>query len=78
MFARSGMTEIAKKSAGITLIAGMRDKTVGVWCCGNQFELYAALTKHGMDPEHNKGVKIFNQPFDMVAFLQGRSRPPRR
>jgi NitT/TauT family transport system substrate-binding protein len=72
MFARSGMTEIAKKSTGITSIAGMRDKTVGVWCCGNQFELYAALTKHGMDPEHNKGVKIFNQPFDMVAFLQGK------
>jgi NitT/TauT family transport system substrate-binding protein len=72
MFARSGMTEIAKKSTGITSIAAMRDKTVGVWCCGNQFELYAALTKHGMDPEHNKGVKIFNQPFDMNAFLQGK------
>ncbi len=72
MFARSGMTEIAKKTAGITSIAAMRNKTVGVWCCGNQFELYAALTKHGMDPEHNKGVKIFNQPFDMVAFLQGK------
>src|SRR5437868_11051371 len=42
MFARSGMTEIAKKSTGITSIAAMRDKTVGVWCCGNQFELYAA------------------------------------
>ena len=50
MFARSGMTEIAKKSTGITSIAGMKGKTVGVWCCGNQFELYAALTKHGMDP----------------------------
>ena len=72
MFARSGMTEIAMKSTGITSIARMRGKTVGVWCCGNQFELYAALTKHGMDPEHNKGVKIFNQPFDMNAFLQGK------
>jgi len=26
-----------------------------------------------MDPEHNKRVKIFNQPFDMNAFLQGKS-----
>ena len=69
MFARSGMTEIAFKDSGITSISGMRDKTVGVWCCGNQFELYAALTKHGMDPTKNKGVKIFNQPFDMKAFL---------
>jgi NitT/TauT family transport system substrate-binding protein len=71
MFARSGMTEIAMKDSGITSIAGMRNKTVGVWCCGNQFELYAALTKHGMDPTKNKGVKIFNQPFDMNAFLKG-------
>jgi NitT/TauT family transport system substrate-binding protein len=70
MFARSGMTEIVHKDSGITSIAGMRDKTVGVWCCGNQFELYAALTKHGMDPTKNKGVKIFNQPFDMNAFLK--------
>jgi NitT/TauT family transport system substrate-binding protein len=64
------MTEIAWKSSGINSIAAMRDKTVGVWCCGNQFELFAALTKHGMDPTKNKGVKIFNQPFDMNAFLQ--------
>jgi len=50
MFPRSGMTELTWKSSGITSIAGMRNHTVGVWCCGNQFELYAALTKHGMDP----------------------------
>jgi NitT/TauT family transport system substrate-binding protein len=72
MFARSGMLEIAWKSSGINSIAAMRNKTVGVWCCGNQFELFAALTKHGMDPTKNKGVKIFNQPFDMNAFLQGK------
>ncbi len=70
MFARSGMTELTWKTSGINSIAAMRNKTVGVWCCGNQFELYAALTKHGMDPQKNKGVKIFNQPFDMNAFLQ--------
>ncbi len=70
MFSKSGMLEIAWKSSGINSIAAMRDKTVGVWCCGNQFELFAALTKHGMDPTKNKGVKIFNQPFDMNAFLQ--------
>src|SRR5205823_1942882 len=58
------------KDSDITSVAGMCDKTVGVWCCGNQFELYAALTKHGMDPTKNKGVKIFNQPFDMNAFLK--------
>lgn len=70
MFSRSGMTEISWKSSGINSVAKMKGKTVGVWCCGNQFELFAALTKHGMDPQKNQGVKIFNQPFDMNAFLQ--------
>jgi NitT/TauT family transport system substrate-binding protein len=70
MFARSGMTELTWKSSGITSVADMKGKTVGVWCCGNQFELFAALTKFGMDPQKNQGVKIFNQPFDMNAFLQ--------
>ena len=72
MFARAGMTELTWKDSGITSIAKMRNKTVGVWCCGNQFELYAALTKHGMDPQKNKGVKIFNQPFTMTDFLSRR------
>ncbi len=72
MFARAGMTELTWKDSGITSIAKMRNKTVGVWCCGNQFELYAALTKHGMNPEKNQGVKIFNQPFTMTDFLSRR------
>ena len=69
VFARSGMTEITWKSSGINSIAKMANKKVGVWCCGNQPELYAALTKNGIDPNNPKDVNIFNQPFDMNAFL---------
>ena len=72
MFARSGMTELTWKDSGISSIAAMRNHTVGVWCCGNQFELYAALTKYGMDHEKQQGVKIFNQPFTMTDFLSRR------
>jgi NitT/TauT family transport system substrate-binding protein len=72
MFSRAGMTELTWKDSGITSVAAMRNHTVGVWCCGNQFELYAALTKHGMDPTNQKGVKIFNQPFTMTDFLSRR------
>src|ERR687886_837818 len=43
VFTRSGMTEISWKDSGINAIGKMRGKTVGVWCCGNQFELFAAL-----------------------------------
>jgi NitT/TauT family transport system substrate-binding protein len=70
VFARSGMTELTWKSSGITSIAKMRGKKVGVWCCGNQPELFAALTKNGIDPNKPSDVTIVNQPFDMNLFLQ--------
>jgi NitT/TauT family transport system substrate-binding protein len=69
MFSRSGMTELTWKSSGIKTVKQMAGKKVGVWCCGNQFELYAALTKNGIDPNDASQVTIFNQPFDMNAFL---------
>jgi NitT/TauT family transport system substrate-binding protein len=72
MFARSGMAEVAWRSSGITSIAGLRNKRVGVWCCGNQLELYAALAKAGIDAADNRDVRIVNQPFDMRAFLAHR------
>ncbi len=70
VFARSGMTELTWKSSGITSIAKMRGKKVGVWCCGNQPELFAALTKNGINPAKSSDVTIVNQPFDMNLFLQ--------
>ncbi len=68
VFTRSGMTELTWKDSGITTISQMRGKKVGVWCCGNENELYAALNKNGMDPK--KDVTIVNQPFDMNLFLR--------
>jgi NitT/TauT family transport system substrate-binding protein len=67
VFTRSGMTELTWKNSGITTIGQMRGKKVGVWCCGNENELYAALNKNGMNPK--KDVTIVNQPFDMNLFL---------
>jgi NitT/TauT family transport system substrate-binding protein len=64
------MTQLTWKSSGIKTVAQMKGKKVANWLGGNEFELFAALTKNGMDPQKNKGVKIFNQPFDMNAFLQ--------
>jgi NitT/TauT family transport system substrate-binding protein len=69
VFTRSGMTELTHKDSGVTTIKQMGGKKVGVWCCGNQFELYAALTKNGIDPTNKSAVKIVNQPFDMNLFL---------
>jgi NitT/TauT family transport system substrate-binding protein len=70
VFARSGMTQLTWKSSGINTIAKMKGKKVANWLGGNQWELFAALTKAGMDPSHNKGVTIVQQPFDMNLFLK--------
>ena len=67
VFGKSGMTELTWKDSNITSIGQMRGKKVGVWCCGNENELYAALNKNGMNPK--KDVTIVNQPFDMNLFL---------
>jgi len=70
VFARSGMTQLTWKNSGITTIAGLKDKKVGNWLGGNQFELFAALTKAGINPNNPKDITIVQQPFDMNLFLK--------
>ena len=70
VYTSSGMTQITWKDTGIDTIAKMRGKKVANWLYGNEFELFAALVKNGMDPTKNKGVTIVQQPFDMNLFLQ--------
>jgi NitT/TauT family transport system substrate-binding protein len=70
VFARSGMTELTWKSSGIDTIAKMRGKKVGVWCCGNEPELFAALQKNGINHANSSDVTIVNQPFNMDLFLK--------
>ena len=67
VFARSGMTEVSFKDAGIDSIDDLRGKKVGVWLGGNEHKLFAALTKNGIDPK--KDAEIVAQPFDMNLLL---------
>jgi len=69
VFTRSGMTQLTWKDSGINTIAKMRGKKVGNWLLGNEYELFAALVRAGMDPANNKGVTIVKQPFDMNLFI---------
>jgi NitT/TauT family transport system substrate-binding protein len=69
VFARSGMTQLTWKDTGINSIPKMKGKKVGNWLLGNEYELFAALVRSGMDPSHNKGVTIVKQPFDMNLFM---------
>jgi NitT/TauT family transport system substrate-binding protein len=69
VFTRSGMTQLTWKDSGINTIAKMKGKKVGNWLLGNEYELFAALVRAGMDPANNKGVTIVKQPFTMDLFM---------
>jgi NitT/TauT family transport system substrate-binding protein len=70
VFARSAMLELTWKDTGLDSFAKLRGKKVGVWCCGNEFELLAALRKNGIEPTDKSDVTMVNQPFDMNLLLQ--------
>jgi NitT/TauT family transport system substrate-binding protein len=70
VFTRSGLTLITWKDTGINTVAKMKNKTVANWLGGNEYEVFAALVKNGMDPVNNKGVKIFQEPFSMDFFMK--------
>jgi NitT/TauT family transport system substrate-binding protein len=70
VFTRSGLTLITWKDTGLNTVAKLKGKKVANWLGGNEYEVFAALAKNGMDPVNNKGVTIVQQPFDMNFFLK--------
>lgn len=71
IYQRSGMRQITFADSGLTTFEDLGGQTVGVWCCGNQFPTFAALTKAGYDIDNPDDVVIAQQAFDMNAFLAG-------
>lgn len=67
VFRRGGTLEISWKDSKITKPEDWKGKKVGTWGFGNEFELYAAMAKAGIDPK--KDVTIVRQPFDMSLLL---------
>jgi NitT/TauT family transport system substrate-binding protein len=70
VFTRSGLTELTWKDTGLSDFCKLRDKKVGVWLGGNEFEQFAALQKCGINPSDKSQVTIVAQPFDMQLFLK--------
>ena len=69
VFERSAMLELTWKDSGLDSFAKLKGKKVGVWCCGNEFELLAALRKNGLEPTDKSDVTMVNQPFAMDLLL---------
>ena len=68
IFQRSGTRMAGFKAANITSPATMAGKKIGSWLGGNEPELFAALTKAGLDPTKENVIK---QNFDMSGLLKG-------
>ncbi|WP_285553558.1 ABC transporter substrate-binding protein [Actinoplanes regularis] len=68
IFARSGTYQVAWKTSGISTAADLKGKKVGNWGFGNEFELFAGMTKAGLNP--GKDVTLVQQQFDMQALLK--------
>ena len=69
IFQRSGTLQVSLKKTGITDVAAFKGKNIGSWGYGNEFELYAGMTKAGLDPASD--VKVVQQAFDMKGLLSG-------
>jgi len=69
VFQRSGTLQVSFKDAAIATSADFKGKKIGNWGYGNEFEIFAALTKAGLDPAAD--VTLVQQQFDMAALLAG-------
>jgi len=67
VFQRSGTLQVSWADSGITTPADFKGKKIGNWGFGNEYEIFAALAKEGLDPA--KDVELVQQQFDMLALL---------
>lgn len=69
VFQRSGTYQVSFADKAITTPADLKGKKVGNWGFGNEYELFAGMTKAGLNP--GKDVTLVQQQFDMQALLRG-------
>jgi NitT/TauT family transport system substrate-binding protein len=69
VFQRSGTRQVSFADKNITKAADFKGKKIGNWGFGNEYEVFAAITKAGLDPAAD--VELVGQQFDMQALLNG-------
>ena len=67
VFQRSGTLQVSWADSGIETPADFAGKKIGNWGFGNEYEIFAALAKEGLDPATD--VELVQQQFDMLALL---------
>ena len=69
VYQRSGTLQVSMKDKNITAATAFKGQKIGNWGFGNEYEIFAALTKAGLDPA--KDVTLVQQNFDMKGLLDG-------
>ncbi|GAC1600879.1 MAG: ABC transporter substrate-binding protein [Acidimicrobiales bacterium] len=69
IFQRSGTLQVSFKDKNITKAADYKGKKIGNWGFGNEWEVFAAASKAGLDTK--KDLSLVQQQFDMKALLSG-------
>lgn len=70
IFQKNAMLFVSKKSSGINTIADLKGKKIGCWFGGNEYQLYAVLTKAGLNKD--KDVTLVQQDFTMDQIKSGK------
>jgi NitT/TauT family transport system substrate-binding protein len=69
VFQRSGTLQVSFADKNITTAEDLDGKKVGNWGFGNEFELFAGMTRAGIRP--GQDATLVQQQFDMQALLKG-------
>ncbi|AZI59294.1 ABC transporter substrate-binding protein [Nakamurella antarctica] len=69
IYQKSGTLQVSMADKNLKKAADLKGKNVGNWGFGNEFELFAGITKAGLDPAAD--VTLVQQNFDMNALLDG-------
>ena len=69
MFQRSGTLQVSFKDKNLTTAADLKGKKVGNWGFGNEYEIFAGLTKAGLDPA--KDVELVGSSSTCSACSKG-------
>jgi NitT/TauT family transport system substrate-binding protein len=67
VFQKSGTLQVSFVDSNIKTAADFKGKKIGNWGFGNEFEVFAAITKAGLDPAAD--VELVQQQFDMKGLL---------
>lgn len=68
VFQKSGTLQVSWADSNIKTPADFKGKKVGNWGFGNEYEVFAAITKAGLDPAAD--VELVQQQFDMQGLLK--------